>query len=159
MNIGDRIREIRKACDYNQTDFGAKIGLKQSSLGQIETGVRAASDRVIMLICQTFSINEEWLRVGNGKMFKQDQNTIVSQLSHEYDLDDLDCRIIESYLQLDASKRSIIKDYVRSIFKEQFSMEAAAEIDEEVDSYRRELEKEKTSKMSPALPHSNENIS
>lgn len=90
--------------------------------------------------------------------FPVPESAIVSQLSHEYNLDDLDRRIIKSYLQLDAAKRGIIKDYVRSIFKEQFSMEAAAEINEEVESYRRELEQEKTSKMLPALPHSSEDV-
>jgi len=96
------------------------------------------------------------LRTGKGEMLQQDESTIVSQLSHEYDLDDLDRRIIESYLQLDPAKRSIIKEYVRSIFKEQLDMEAADEIDKEVENYRQELKAEESLKTSSVLPNTGE---
>lgn len=157
-SIGDRIKLLRKGLDLTQALFAQKIGLKATAIGLYESGDRTVTERSIVTICQTFSVNEEWLRTGKGKMFKQDENTVVSQLSREYGLDDLDRRIIENYLQLDPEKRSVIKNYVRSIFKEQLSMEAADDIDKEVESYRRELEQEKSSKMSPALPNTGENV-
>lgn len=51
--------------------FGAKIGIKKSSLSQIENGVNNLTEQNILLICKEFNINEEWLRTGEGEMFKQ----------------------------------------------------------------------------------------
>lgn len=70
MNIGDRIRTVRKQLGLNQTDFGEKIGLKQTSLAQIETGARTATDRTTILICEKFGVNKVWLIEGRGEMFE-----------------------------------------------------------------------------------------
>ncbi len=70
MNIGDRIRTVRKQLGLNQTDFGEKIGLKQTSLAQIETGTRTATDRTTILICEKFNVNKVWLIEGRGEMFE-----------------------------------------------------------------------------------------
>lgn len=70
MNIGDRIRAVRKQLGLNQTDFGEKIGLKQTSLAQIETGARTATDRTTILICEKFNVNRVWLVEGRGEMFE-----------------------------------------------------------------------------------------
>lgn len=149
---------MRKELDLTQALFAEKIGLKATAIGLYESGDRTVTERSIVSICQVFNVNEEWLRTGNGVMFKQDENTVIAQLSHEYGLDDLDRRIVESYLQLDPAKRSVIKDYVRSLFKEQFNMEAASDIDAEVESYRQELEAEERMKTSRALQNTDEDI-
>lgn len=81
MNIGDRVKIIRKSLDLNQTEFGSKIGLKQSSLGQIETGVRAVSDRVIKLICSTFNVDYFWLTTGEGQMFHESSNPVADRIN------------------------------------------------------------------------------
>lgn len=62
----DRIRMIRKKLGLNQTDFGARIGVKQTSVAGYETGVRTPLDAVITSICREFDVNEEWLRTGAG---------------------------------------------------------------------------------------------
>lgn len=149
---------MRKELDLTQALFAEKIGLKATAIGLYESGDRTVTERSIVSICQIFDVNEEWLRTGKGEMFKRDESTVVSQLSREYELDDLDRRIIEAYLKLDPTKRGIIKDYVRSIFKEQFSMEAANDIDAEVNSYRHELEAEENAKTLSALQNTDKNI-
>lgn len=62
----DRIRMLRKKLGLNQTDFGAKIGVKQTSVAGYETGARTPLDTVITSICREFDVNEEWLRTGAG---------------------------------------------------------------------------------------------
>ena len=66
MSIGNRIRAVRKKMGLNQTDFGRAIGLKQTSLAQIETGVRTATDRTIILICEKYNVNKIWLMFGES---------------------------------------------------------------------------------------------
>lgn len=64
----DRIKEIRKYFHLNQTDFGAKVGVKGNTIGNYEIGLRSPSDAVIFSICREFGVNEDWLRTGEGEM-------------------------------------------------------------------------------------------
>lgn len=65
----NRIKELRKALELNQTEFGDKIGVKQGSIASYESGARVPLDAVINSICREFNVNEAWLRTGEGEMF------------------------------------------------------------------------------------------
>lgn len=67
----NRIRELRKSLDLNQTDFGSRIGVKQAAITGYETGTRTPGDAVILSICREFGVAEAWLRFGEGEMFIQ----------------------------------------------------------------------------------------
>lgn len=66
--IHDRIVEVRKFYRETQSDFAEKIGLKRSSLTNIETARCNVTDRVINDICKTYGVNREWLETGQGEM-------------------------------------------------------------------------------------------
>lgn len=66
--MNDRIKQIRKFYKLTQTDFANKLGLSQNFITQLETGSKKPSDRTISDICRIFSINEKWLRSGEGEM-------------------------------------------------------------------------------------------
>lgn len=68
MNI--RIKELRKRLDMNQTEFGNKLGVKQTTIAGYESGARAPLDTVVSSICREFNVNEVWLRTGEGEMFR-----------------------------------------------------------------------------------------
>lgn len=69
MNIGERIKELRKAVlNMTQDDFSERIGIKRSGLSLIEIGRNNPSDQTIRSICREFGISEEWLRYGKGDM-------------------------------------------------------------------------------------------
>ncbi|ADO36249.1 helix-turn-helix domain-containing protein [Eubacterium callanderi] len=67
----NRIKSLRKNLNMNQTDFGSKIGLKQTTIAGYETGSREPNDAVILSICKEFNVNENWLRSGVGEMFNK----------------------------------------------------------------------------------------
>jgi transcriptional regulator with XRE-family HTH domain len=66
----NRIKQIRKEYGLTQVEFGERIGVKGNTVTNYETGLRNPTDAVILSICREFNVNEEWLRTGNGKMFK-----------------------------------------------------------------------------------------
>lgn len=68
--MNQRIKELRKSLNMTQDEFSSKIGLSRNFIAQIETGTKTPSDRTINDICREFNINEEWLRTGNGEMYK-----------------------------------------------------------------------------------------
>lgn len=67
--MNKRIRELRKSLNLTLNEFGSQIGLKHSTLSDIENGKTNITERVIILICSQFNVNEEWLRTGQGEMF------------------------------------------------------------------------------------------
>ncbi|MEA4986535.1 MAG: helix-turn-helix transcriptional regulator [Anaerovorax sp.] len=80
MTIGERIKELRKELKLNQTEFGNRIGLKQTAIGMYENNLRGVADRSILLICKEFGVSEKWLRNGQGEMFinmTQDEKIIA----------------------------------------------------------------------------------
>lgn len=69
MNIGDRIKELRKSVlEMTQDEFSEKIGIKRSGLSLVEIGRNNPSDQTIRSICREFGVSESWLRYGEGEM-------------------------------------------------------------------------------------------
>lgn len=67
--MGERIRILRKKLGLNQTEFGNKLGIKQTTVAGYESGARSPLDTVISSICKEYNVNEKWLRTGQGEMF------------------------------------------------------------------------------------------
>lgn len=65
----ERIRALRKQLGLNQTEFGAKIGVKQTTIAGYERGSSTPLDAVVSAICREFGVSEAWLRTGEGTMF------------------------------------------------------------------------------------------
>jgi XRE family transcriptional regulator, regulator of sulfur utilization len=58
MNIGIAIKSIRKKLAITQHELAEKCELSQTSLSQIETGVKRPSQRTITKVCQVLDIPE-----------------------------------------------------------------------------------------------------
>ena len=67
--MNERIKQLRKHLGLNQTDFGSKIGIKQTSIANYESGTRVPLDAVVASLCREFGVSEQWLRTGTGEMF------------------------------------------------------------------------------------------
>lgn len=70
-SIGERIRQLRKSLDLNQTEFGRNIGLPQSVVTAWEREARIPNERQIILISSYYNISRDWLEKGDGEMFKE----------------------------------------------------------------------------------------
>ena len=68
--INNRIKEVRQSKGLTQSQFSEVIGLSRNYIALIEIGERVPSDRTISDICREFNVNEEWLRTGEGEMFR-----------------------------------------------------------------------------------------
>lgn len=111
----ERLKDIRSAKKLNQTEFAKALGIGQSTLAMMEVGKREISERHIKTICAIFGVCEKWLRDGIGEMFVETDKTVISALVDEYELDPLDQKIVECYLNLGALQRKVIKGYLRSL--------------------------------------------
>lgn len=60
----DRIKKIRTDAGLNQTEFGAEIGATQAMVTSYERGKVIPDASMRMLICEKFSVNQDWLENG-----------------------------------------------------------------------------------------------
>lgn len=64
----NRIKELRKSLGLNQTEFGERLCIAQTTIAGYENGTRVPSDAIIKSICREYGVNETWLRTGAGDM-------------------------------------------------------------------------------------------
>ena len=115
MNIAERIKKLRKSLSLNQAEFGARIGIKQSTVTGYETGIRVPLDSVIVSICKEYNVNENWLRYGNGEMFLEkdtDQEFAEAINQINYHGDELIKKIIIDYMHLNEENKKKAKQYI-----------------------------------------------
>ena len=111
MSIGERLKLIRKESGLNQTEFGARINLSQTTIGLYESNNRAITDRALSQICSAFNINETWLKTGEGEMRRATSPLFLRDSS----LDATDREIIESYIHMTPTQRQFIRDWIQNI--------------------------------------------
>lgn len=67
--MGERIKQLRQALCMTQQEFADHLHIKRGAVANYEVGRNEPIDAVIGLICREFSVNETWLRTGEGEMF------------------------------------------------------------------------------------------
>lgn len=119
--MNERIKELRKSLDMNQTEFGNRIGVKQTTVAGYETGVRTPIDSVILSMCREFNVNEEWLRTGKGEMFlpvpEEDEvaSYVAELLEPDNPFTDLIVQIMRTYSQLDPKSQEVLLEFSRKL--------------------------------------------
>lgn len=147
MNIGERIRWLRRSLDLTQKEFGERVSLKSNSIALIEGG-RNTSDQTIFSICREFNVREEWLRTGEGEMFAPAVTNELDALAERYPtLTHESLVFIEKLAGLSKANQNVIMGFLREVVESFDDVPAGTrarpgslDIDAEVASYRAELE-------------------
>lgn len=113
-----RMKELRKSLDKTQESFGNSIGLSRSNICNIESGLINLTERNIKEICLTYNVNEDWLRTGEGEMFRKlssddEFNILVGKLVAEED--SFKKKVIEEMLKLDDEDWIFIEKFINKI--------------------------------------------
>lgn len=120
--MNERVRILRKTLKMTLESFGARIGIKKSSLSQIENGVNNLTEQNILLICREFGVNEEWLRNGEGEMFSQmDRQEQIAKLTADLfkgEKNSFKERLILALAGLDESEWELLEKIAEKIAKE-----------------------------------------
>ena len=64
----NRIRQARIAADLSQEELGNLVGYTKNYINLIENGKRNPSSLLVSKFAEVLSVNEEWLRTGEGDM-------------------------------------------------------------------------------------------
>ena len=115
--IYKKIDETKKAKLLK--NLGTVYAIKTSkgyAIGQVAD----IEERLGLYICRIFSINEEWLKTGNGEMKSPDEDeeaAYVSDLLEDTDNDlyDLIKAIMKTYCESSESDKMILKSFAKNL--------------------------------------------
>ena len=120
--MNERIKELRKTIGITQQELADKLGLKRNTIATYEIGKAIPSDRVISDLCNKYSVNEEWLRSGNGEMFKHPSDEVGHYVEDllEYDgvgnpFYDIIIEMMKKYQEMDEKSKLVIREYFKSV--------------------------------------------
>jgi transcriptional regulator with XRE-family HTH domain len=102
----DRIVELRKILDLNQTEFAKRLCITSATISSIELGKSKLTDRTIKAICDTFGVSELWLRTGKGEI-----------MNEEARLSEYERRLLVLFRQLLPQCQKMVIDYTEFILE------------------------------------------
>jgi transcriptional regulator with XRE-family HTH domain len=80
LTQGERVKEIRKGLNLTLEKFGERVGVTKQTVSRIENGVNNLTDQMALAICRTFSVNEHWLRTGEGEPYIKGSEDELAEL-------------------------------------------------------------------------------
>ncbi len=169
--MNNRIKQIRKTLKLTQQKFSSRIGVQRNTIAMYEMGKTVPSEAIILSICREFNVNENWLRTGEGEMFRStSRHDVIAKFMEQLLLEESDSfknRLISVLADLDVTEWEILERRMQQLFgktveekftktaQKEFSTEVSASIepitpvnfsrltiDEKVALYRQELERE-----------------
>lgn len=116
-----RIKALRNALGLNQTDFGAAVGVKQTTVAGYENGIRTPIDAVVSAICREFNVNEIWLRTGEGEMFRPRSRNeeLFEFLNTAVEEDGIKARLLTVMARLSEDQWELLADMARKLAEEE----------------------------------------
>lgn len=118
MDIYERFKYLRKdKLKLSQTEFGQRVGVTRGVINNIERKLVEPKELFIKQVCKEYHVSYLWLTQEQGEIFDNDKTTIITELTQEYNLDELDIKIINSYLQLEPDERAVFKKYLKNILQ------------------------------------------
>ena len=90
MTENERIRKLRKEILGLTLDkFGKALGVSRSAISDVENGRNALSNQMVMLIRKVYNVNEEWLRTGDGDVFRNitDEERTAETIDYVMEID------------------------------------------------------------------------
>lgn len=119
----ERLRDVRRALNMTQAEFGARMDFSQNYVALLEGGGRDMSDRVIREVCREFGVSETWLRTGEGDMFtprarEEELSAYVAKLFRE-DTPEFRRRLLSVLVRLDDTGRPVLEKIANDLTKKE----------------------------------------
>lgn len=116
----DRIKKIRIDAGLNQTDFAKKLSISRSAVCKIESGENNPSEQTLKLIQADFSVNENWLRTGEGEPYmppEDDRAGYISDLLEGKDDEfyDMVVQVVKTYSDLDEKSKAVLREFAKKL--------------------------------------------
>ncbi len=116
--MNERVKKIRLLIGKKQGELAKIIGIKQSSLSDIENSRVKVSDRVIKDLVIGVNANEEYIRNGIGEPISKTPSSTMEKLKAEFHLDKFTYSFVYEYLKLDDEKRNAVQEFFYNVLND-----------------------------------------
>lgn len=120
--MNERIRLIRDKLNLTRAAFGEKLGVSGDVINNLERGRVETKEPMIKLICSVYSVDEKWLRTGEGgdvAMFvKPPRNEeLAAQIESFFQggADSFRERLVSLLLRLSPEQWDALEEYAREL--------------------------------------------
>jgi len=109
-NLTDRLKKVRTTLKLSQREFSKRISISQSLYADIELGNVEFKERYLKLVSSQFNVNIDWLRDGEGEMFKLSEKDVRL----EY--------LVNIFNKLSPNLQDCVLDHLKGLLKVQKEM-------------------------------------
>lgn len=138
---------VRDRLDLTRASFGANLGVSGDVINNLERGRVEIKEPMIKLICSVYSVDEEWLRTGEGEMFVQqsDRDEIAAAVERLMTGQSADFkrRLVNALSTLKDEHWLILEEKLKEIVGGQEPTPSDDDIEQDVEDYRRRRTLEK----------------
>ena len=126
--MNERIKELRKALGLTLEKFGDALGVTKTAISRLESGERGVTEQMFKSICREFDVNEEWLRTGEGEMFKELSRSekiavFLTDVLKDED-DSFRKQFIEAFSELDLNDWKVLEGICNNIIEKRTKKES-----------------------------------
>ena len=114
--MNQRLRAFRESLHLTRAAFGARLGLSEDSINNLERGRVELKDSTIKLICSEYHISEQWLRTGKGNA--DDTEFSIDTFAKNHGATDLELRIVKAFFSVDQDTRNVFLDQFQRFLAE-----------------------------------------
>ncbi|MFG6329265.1 MAG: helix-turn-helix domain-containing protein [Lachnospiraceae bacterium] len=161
----EQVKQLRTELNLTLEKFGEKLGVTKQTISRIENGVNNLTDQMFTAICNVNwdgkYVNEEWLRTGEGEMFKENSDDELKLLAEKYKMSDMEYTFLKEYFKLPKNCRETFFETLDTMFSAIYKNASPAfsdisatseqpektleelSDDEKVELYRQELKRER----------------
>ena len=98
--IGHRFKLVRNYYRLTMKAVAEKLYLSQSTISNFEHGISNPSARTIKTFCETFGVNESWMKTGEGEMFAEQTDGETDAIAKEYGLSASGAALVRAFAEL-----------------------------------------------------------
>lgn len=120
--IGERIKFIRKKEKLSQAVFADRLSVTRNIIAKYENGLVKPTEIFIKHLCREFSVCENWLKYGDGDIYKAvTEEDLFSEKLGEILISENDMikEIIMKALELDEDYLNMINQLIDSLLTKQ----------------------------------------
>lgn len=119
MSTGERLFRLRKeVLKISQEEMAKILKIESAStISLLEKNKRQFTERMIADICREFSVNEKWLKSGEGEMFSAaEQNELAFLFGQRVrSMSETERAVLTAYLKMNKDQREALNSFIDSI--------------------------------------------
>lgn len=108
VELGARIRYVRKLNDLTQEEFAERMFVSQDLVSLMERGLTPLMDQNRKFICHNFGVSENWLLTGEGDIYESITKNIGIK---DKDIE----RLISKIIRLNPTGIEFVEDIVDTL--------------------------------------------